>query len=156
MLPQSAVDRGVACARAMKLALNSRMRNILNLLDVGGYIQLSSLFDFGLAVASIADKHLVGLLKRLVNQVIDAENLCQTLDGRITRLQASKSAEKSPQELQRQFDAITKEAEIKLIEATLENLKRQKQETSPGNCDKAHQSIADAIENWRSNFSSSF
>lgn len=114
------------------------------------------------------DKHLVGLLKRLVNQVIDAENLCQTLDGRITRLQASKSAKKipsglalhvtakgkNPQELQRQFDAITKEAEIKLIEATLEDLKRQKQEASE-NCDKSHQSIADAIENWRSNFSSS-
>ena len=112
--------------------------------------------------------HFKHVLKKLVHSFIDAENQLYGLQIRKKRLESLKSDGKVPsglkinvvakgqstQNLQEKFNIITKEAEIKLLEATIEALNSEEQQTKE-RCTEEKKNIDTAIESWRDSFQTS-
>ena len=115
------------------------------------------------------DGHFQRVLKNLVHSQIEAENQFYGLQERRQRLESAKSNGKVPnglkircvaakgrnaQLLQDQFNTIIKEAEVKLLDATIASLKTEEQQAKE-RCAVEKQSIFTAIETWRASFQSS-
>ena len=105
-------------------------------------------------------------LKMLVRKYVEAESELYALQERANRLTNSKSEGKVPggmkiqritakgrnnQTLQEQFDAILQEAELKLLDATIEALAQDKQ-LYKERCTSEKVKITTAIEAWRTSF----
>jgi len=115
------------------------------------------------------DDHFQRVLKNLVRSFIEAENQLYGLQERIQRLESNKSNGKVPsglkircvtakgrntQLLQEIFNNITKEAELKLLDATIDSLKTEEQQAKV-RCAEEKKSVFTAIETWRNSFQSS-
>ena len=114
------------------------------------------------------DDHFKRVLKRLVHSFIDAENQLYGLQIRKNRLESFKSDGKVPsglkinvvakgqntQNLQEKFNIITREAEIKPLEATIEALNSEEQQAKE-RCTEEKKNIDTAIESWRESFQTS-
>lgn len=114
------------------------------------------------------DDHFQRVLKNLIRSFIEAENQLYGLQERIQRLESNKSNGKVPsglkircvtakgrntQLLQEIFN-ITKEAELKLLDATIDSLKTEEQQAKV-RCAEEKKSVFTAIETWRNSFQSS-
>ena len=115
------------------------------------------------------DDHFQRVLKKLVYNLIDAENQLYALQERKQRLESSKSDGKVPngmkignvtakgrnaEHLQQTFDVIIKEAELKLLDATIEALQLDEQHVKD-RCTEEKQKVLTTIETWRNSFQSS-
>ena len=113
------------------------------------------------------DDHFQRVLKNLVRSFIEAENQLYGLQERIQRLESNKSNGKVPsglkircvtakgrdtQLLQEIFN-ITKEAELKLLDATIDSLKTEEQQAKARCAEEKN--VFTAIETWRNSFQSS-
>ncbi|XP_067022942.1 uncharacterized protein [Acropora muricata] len=109
------------------------------------------------------------VLKKLVHSLIDAENQLFSLQERKQKLESFKSDGKVPkglkisrvaakgrniERLQHIFDGILREAESKLLDATIEALQIEEQQLKDG-CVEEKQKVVTSIEAWRSSFQSS-
>ena len=115
------------------------------------------------------DDHFQRVLKNLVHSHIEAENQFYGLQECRQRLESANSNGKVPsglkiccvtakgwnaQPLQDKFNNIIKEAEIKLLDATIASVKTEEQQ-SKERCAAETQKIFAAIETWRTSFQSS-
>lgn len=115
------------------------------------------------------DDNFQRVLKKLVHSFIDAENQLFALQERKQRLESLKSDGKVPkglkiskvaakgrnaERLQQTFDGILREAESKLLDATIEALQIEEQQLKDG-CVEEKQKIVTSFETWRSSFKSS-
>ena len=115
------------------------------------------------------DDHFQRVLKNLVHSQIEAENQFSGLQERRQKLESTKSNGKVPsglkircvtakgrnaQLLQDQFNNIIKEAEVKLLDATIASLETEEQQAKE-RCAVEKQKIFAAIETWRTSFQSS-
>ena len=116
------------------------------------------------------DEHFQRVLKKLVHSLIDAENQLYGLQDRRKRLESNKSDGKVPnglkihsvtakgiknvENLQQKFNMVIKEAELKLLDATIEALQIEEQQTVD-RCTEEKAKVLTAIENWRSSFKAS-
>lgn len=115
------------------------------------------------------DDNFQRVLKKLVHSFIDAENQLFALQERKQRLESFKSDGKVPkglkisnvaakgrnaERLQQTFDGILREAESKLLDATIEALQSEEQQLKDG-CVEEKQKVFTSIETWRSSFKSS-
>ena len=115
------------------------------------------------------DDHFQRVLKNLVHSQIEAENQFYGLQERRQKLESAKSDGKVPsglkircvtakgrnaQLLQDQFNNIIKEAEVKLLDATIASLETDEQQAKE-RCAEEKQKIFAAIETWRTSFQSS-
>ena len=115
------------------------------------------------------DDHFQRVLKNLVHSQIEAENQFYGLQERRQKLESTKSNGKVPsglkircvtakgrnaQLLQDQFNNIIKEAEVKLLDATIASLETEEQQAKE-RCAVEKQKIFAAIETWRTSFQSS-
>ena len=112
------------------------------------------------------DDHFQRVLKNLVHSQIEAENQFYGLQERRQKLESAKSNRKVPsglkircvtakgrnaQLLQDQFKNIIKEAEVKLLDATIASLETEEQQAKE-RCAVEKQKIFAAIETWRTSF----
>ena len=115
------------------------------------------------------DDHFQQTLKTLVRKFVEAENELYALQERIKRLKDSKSEGKVPtglvvhrinakgrnsQVLQERFDAILRDAELKLLDATIEALTQDEQQYKE-RCTTEKENLAAIINAWRSSFQAS-
>ena len=115
------------------------------------------------------DDHFQQMLKSLVREVVEAENELYSVKERAKRLQDSKSEGKVPsgltihrvtakgknsQPLQERFDAILKEAELKLLDATIAAL-AQDEQLCTDRCTTEKKNVEAAIQAWRNSFQAS-
>ena len=115
------------------------------------------------------DGHFQRVLENLIHSHIEAENQFYGLQERRQRLESAKSNGKVPsglkirgvsaegwnaQPLQSKFNNIIKEAEIKLLDATITSLETEEQQ-SKERCVAEKQKVFAAIETWRTSFQSS-
>ena len=115
------------------------------------------------------DDHFQRVLKNLVHSQIEAENQFYGLQERRQKLESAKSNGKVPsglnircvtakgqnaQLLQDQFNNIVKEAEVKLLDATITSLETEEQQAKK-RCAVEKQKIFAATETWRTSFLSS-
>ena len=115
------------------------------------------------------DDHFQRVLKNLVHSFIEAENQLFGLQERRQRLESSKSDGKVPsglkirsvtakgrnaENLQAKFNNIIKEAELKLLDATIKALHNEEQQAKE-RCTEEKQNIVTAIESWKGSFQSS-
>ncbi len=115
------------------------------------------------------DDHFQRILKGLVRKFVDAENDLYALQERIKRLKLSKREKKVPSgmkihcvkakgkhttPLQETFDGILREAEFKLLDATLAAL-RQDEQHCRDRCTEEKANISKAINTWREGFKAS-
>ena len=114
------------------------------------------------------DDHIKRVFKKLVHSFMDAENQLYGLQIREKRLESFKSDGKVPsglkinvvakgqraQSLHEKFSIITKETEIKLLEATIEALNNEEQQANE-RCKEEKKNIDTAIESWRESFQTS-
>ena len=94
------------------------------------------------------DDHLKRVLKKLVHSFIDAKNQLYGLQIRKKRLESFKSDGKVPS-LHEKFSIITKEAEIKLLEATIEALNNEEQQAK--DCAKKKRRISTLLSSLGEN-----
>ena len=114
------------------------------------------------------DDNFQPVLKKLVHSLIDAENQLFSLQERRQKLESFKSDGKVPkglkiscvaakgrnaERLQQIFDGILREAESKLLDATIEALQIEEQQLD--GCVEEKQKVVTSIEEWRSSFQSS-
>ncbi|XP_067041056.1 myosin-15-like [Acropora muricata] len=115
------------------------------------------------------DDNFQRVLKKLVHSLIDAENQLFSLQERKQKLESFKSDGKVPkglkiirvaakgrnaERLQQIFDGILREAESKLLDATIEALQIEEQQLKDGWIEEK-QKVVTSIEAWRSSFQSS-
>ena len=115
------------------------------------------------------DDHFQRVLKNLVHSQIEAENQFYGLQERRQKIESAKSIGKVPsglkircvtakgrnaQLLQDQFNNIIKEAEVKLLDATIASLETEQQQAKE-RCAVVKQKIFAAIKTWRTSFQSS-
>ena len=115
------------------------------------------------------DDHFQRVLKNLVRSLVDAENQLYGLQDRRQRLESNRRDGKVPsglkirnitakgknaETLQQKFNEVLKEAELKLLDATIEALQIEKQHFEQ-RCTEEKQKVLTAIENWRSSFKAS-
>ena len=114
------------------------------------------------------DDHFQHTLKGLVRKFIEAENELYALQGCIKRLEQSKSEGKVPsgmkiyrinalmrsQPLQEMFDTILREAEHKLLNATIKTL-QQREQHCLNHCTSEKEKITSTIETWKEFFKAS-
>ena len=115
------------------------------------------------------DDHFQQMLKTLVRKVVEAENELYAIQERVKKLQDSKSERKVPsglkihrvtakgkniQPLQEQFDMILKEAEFKLLDATIEALTHDEQ-LCRDLCTNEKKNVEAAVRAWRNSFQTS-
>ena len=112
------------------------------------------------------DDHFQCILKNLVRSLVDAENQLYGLQDRRQRLKSNRCDGKVPsglkirnitakgknaKTLQQKFNDVLKEAELKLLDATVEALQIEEQQFQQ-RCTEEKQKVLTAIENWRSSF----
>ena len=114
------------------------------------------------------DDHFIRIIKKLVHSFIDAENQLYGLQNRKANLESFQSngtvpsglkisvvaKGQSAQNLQEKFNAITKEAEKQLLNATIEALVTEEQ-LAKERCQKEKTNIVSTIDSWRESFQSS-
>ena len=115
------------------------------------------------------DDHFQQTLKTLIRKFVEAENELYALQERIKRLKDSKSEGKVPtglivhrinakgrnsQALQNRFDAILREAELKLLDTTIEALTEDEQQYKE-RCATEKENVTATIDAWRSSFQAS-
>lgn len=114
------------------------------------------------------DDHFKRVIKKLVHSFIEAENQLYGIQNRKARLESFKSDGTVPsglkisvvakgqetQNLQEKFNAITKEAEKQLLDATIEALQTDEQHAKE-RCKEEKKSIVSTIESWRESFQTS-
>lgn len=115
------------------------------------------------------DDHFQRVLKNLIRSLVDAENQLYGLQDRRERLESNRRDGKVPsglkirsitakgknaENLQQKFTEVLKEAELKLLDATIEALQIEEQQITQ-RCTEEKQKVLTAIENWRSSFKAS-
>lgn len=115
------------------------------------------------------DDHFQRVLKNLVRSLVDAENQLYGLEDRRQRLESNRRDGKVPsglkirnitakgknaENLQQKFNEVLKEAELKLLDATIEALQIEEQQIKQ-RCAEEKQKVLTTIENWRSSFKAS-
>ena len=108
-------------------------------------------------------------MKTLIRKFVEAENELYALQERIKRLKDSKSEGKVPtglvvhrinakgrnsQALQSRFDAILRDAELKLLDTTIEALSEDEQQYKE-RCATEKENVTATIDAWRSSFQAS-
>ena len=111
------------------------------------------------------DPAFVAILKKKVLSLVDTENALSRSLGRIKHLEEqlqqkavpkglkikSVKAKSKSEELQKKFDEIIQEAELKLLDATLESLRREVLETK-NSIASFKEDLKTTIGRWRSSF----
>ena len=115
------------------------------------------------------DDHFQQTLKTLVRKFLEAENELYALLGRTKILKDSKSEGKVPnglvvhrinakvrnsQALQNRFDAILRDAELELLDTTIEALTEDEQQYTE-RCATEKENVTATIDAWRSSFQAS-
>ena len=114
------------------------------------------------------DDHFKRVIKKLVHSFIEAENQLYGLQDRKKRLESLKSDGKVPsglkisvvakgqsaQNLQEKFNIITKETELKLLDATIEALNSEEQQAKE-RCKEEKKNVDTTIESWKESFQTS-
>ena len=114
------------------------------------------------------DDHFKRVIKKVVHSFIEAENQLYGIQNRKARLESFKSDGTVPsglkisvvakgqntQNLQEKFNAITKEAEKQLLDATIEALQTDEQLANE-RCKEEKKNIVSTIESWRESFQTS-
>ncbi|KAL9969476.1 hypothetical protein ACROYT_G021696 [Oculina patagonica] len=112
------------------------------------------------------DDHFKEVLRRLVHRLIDSENAFYALGDRIKKLEQSaldntcpkglaikpvKATGKNAGPLQQDFDAILKDAQKRIVQAVIKDLKTQETETSHL-CQENRDKIEQSLTEWRQKF----